>query len=83
MCASVCEAVLAVLEIRIRNWSAIFLKIGYFIGYYVFAVPLKTYRKYGWPKWIVVGQMLKLLGKWPTVISSTVLVDEQYMYNLH
>ena len=28
-------------------------------------VPLKMYRKYGRPKWILVGQMLKLVGKWP------------------
>ena len=32
------------------------------------------YRKYGGPKWILVGQMLKLIGKWPTVISSTACV---------
>ena len=28
-------------------------------------VPLKMYRKYGRPKWILIGQMLKLVGKWP------------------
>ena len=28
-------------------------------------VPLKMYRKYCQPKWILVGQMLKLVGKWP------------------
>ena len=33
-----------VLEIRIRNWSAVFLKIGCFTGYYT-AVPLKMYGK--------------------------------------
>ena len=41
-----------------------FLKIGYFIGYYS-AVPLKMYGKYGRSKQILVGQMLKLVGKWP------------------
>ena len=29
------------------------------------AVPLKLYSKFGRPKWILVGQMLKLVGKWP------------------
>ena len=29
------------------------------------AVPLKMYRKDGRPKWILVSQMLKLVGKWP------------------
>ena len=41
-----------------------FLKIGYFIGYYT-AVPLKMYGKYGRSKEILIGQMLKLVGKWP------------------
>ena len=53
-----------VLEIRIRNWLAIFLKIAYFIG-----VPLKMYRKFGRPKWILVRQMLKLIGKWPMTVN--------------
>ena len=35
------------------------------------AVPLKMYSKFGQPKWILVGQMLKLVGKWSTFISST------------
>ena len=29
------------------------------------AVPFKMYWKFGRPKWILVGQMLKLVGKWP------------------
>ena len=29
------------------------------------AVLLIVYRKFGRPKWILVGQMLKLVGKWP------------------
>ena len=29
------------------------------------AVPLKMYRKYGQLKWILIGQMLKLVRKWP------------------
>ena len=41
-----------------------FLKIWYFNGLLI-TVPLKMYRKYGRPKWILVGQMLKLVGKWP------------------
>ena len=28
------------------------------------AVPLKMYGKFGRPKWILVSQMLKLVGKW-------------------
>ena len=28
------------------------------------AIPLKTYGKLGQPKWILVGQMLKLVRKW-------------------
>ena len=28
-------------------------------------VPLKMYSNFGWPKWILVGQMVKLLRKWP------------------
>ena len=41
-----------------------FLKIGYFIGNYT-AVLLKMHGKYGPSKQILVGQMLKLVGKWP------------------
>jgi len=29
------------------------------------AIPLKMYSKIGQPKWILVSQMLKLVGKWP------------------
>ena len=35
------------------------------------AFPLKMYSKFGQPKWILVGQMLELVGKWPAVISRT------------
>ena len=41
-----------------------FLKIEYFIGYFT-AVPLQMYGKYGRSKSILLGQMLKLVGKWP------------------
>ena len=52
-----------VLEIRIRNWSAVFEdRIFYRL---LIAVPLKMYGKFGQPKWIVVGQILKLVRKWP------------------
>ena len=53
------------LEIRMRNWLAIsenktFYKL-------LITVPLKMYRKHGFvPKWILVGQMLKFVVKWPT-----------------
>jgi len=33
------------------------------------------YSKIGQPKWILVGQMLKLVEKWPTVISSAGSID--------
>ena len=50
-------------EIRIKNWSAIFEdKIFYGL---LTDVPFKMYGKFGRPKWILVGQMLKLVGKWP------------------
>jgi len=29
------------------------------------AIPLKMYSKIGQLKWILVGQILKLIGKWP------------------
>ena len=41
-----------------------FLKIGHFCKLSI-AIPLKMYSKFGQPKWILVGQMLKLVGKWP------------------
>ena len=45
------------------------------------AVPLKMYRKFDQPKWILVRQMVKLIGngQWPTVISST----DTYNYTQH
>ena len=52
-----------VLEIRIRNWLGIFEE-GIFYRLLI-TVPLKMYRKYGRPKWILVSQMLILVGKWP------------------
>ena len=64
----------AVLEIRIRNWSAIFWRYGVLIGYWLLSHWKCTGNMAGWPKWILVGQMLKLVrnGQWLTVISSTV-----------
>ena len=41
-----------------------FLKMWYF-NRLLITVPLKMYWKYGQPKWILVGQMLKLVRKWP------------------
>ena len=32
---------------------------------FLIAVPLKMHSKFSRPKWILVGQMLKLVGKWP------------------
>ena len=53
----------SMLEIRIRNWLAVLEnRIFYRL---LITVLLKMYRKYGQPKWILVGQMLKLVGKWP------------------
>ena len=42
------------------------------------AVPMKKYSKFGRPKCIMIGQMLKLVRKWPTVISSIVFLTHQY-----
>ena len=39
------------------------MKIARIFYRLLIAVPLKMYRKYGRPKWILVGQMLKLFGK--------------------
>ena len=57
----------AVLEIRIRNWSATFFEDSMLYGLLI-AVPLKTYGKFGQPKWTLVSQMLKLVrnGQWST-----------------
>jgi len=63
-------SLISVVEIRIRNWLP-FFKIGAFCRLLI-AIPLKMYSKIGQPRWILVCQMLKLVGKWPTVISSTV-----------
>ena len=40
-----------------------FLEIWY-VYRLVITVLLKMYRKYGQPKWILVGQMLKMVRKW-------------------
>ena len=70
-----------VLEIRIRNcnWLVIFKD---WMCYYT-AVPLKMYGKFGQAKQILVGQMLKLVGKWPMadcVISNTVQLALMFSY---
>ena len=41
-----------------------FLKIGYFYRVLT-AVPLNLYGKFGQLKWILLGQMMKSVGKWP------------------
>ena len=59
-----------VVEIRIRIGRPLFEdRIFYRL---LIAVQLKIYRKFGLPKWILVGQMLKLAKncQCPTVISS-------------
>ena len=63
---------LAVVEIKVRNWSAIFFEDRTFCRLLI-AFPLKMYNKFSQPKWILVGQMLKLVrnGQWAAVISST------------
>ena len=40
---------LTVIEIGIRNWLAVFLKMGHFVGY-LMAFPLKMHSKFGRPK---------------------------------
>ena len=62
----------AVLEIRIRNWSSIFLKMGYFTAA---AVPLKMYRRFvdkidfGRPN----AEISHKNGQWPTLALLTYL----------
>ena len=55
MCKYILSGTCSVLEIRIKNWSAIFLKIGYFISY-----RLLFHCKFTGD---LVSQMLKLFGK--------------------
>ena len=55
MCKYILSVTCSVLEIRIKNWSAIFLKIGYFISY-----RLLFHCKFTGD---LVSQMLKLFGK--------------------
>ena len=45
VCA-LCVCAYVVLEIRIRNWLTVFLKIQYFVGSLT-VVPLKMYGKVG------------------------------------
>ena len=60
------------LEIRIRNQLTVFEdRIFYRLP---IAVLLKMYGKFGQPKQILVGQMLKLVGKWP--------MADHYFYHL-
>ena len=47
-----------------QNLVGHFLKIGHFCRLLI-VIPLKMYSKFGQPKWILVGQLLKLVGKWP------------------
>ena len=42
------------------------------------AVPLKMYSKFDNKKWILIGQMLKLVRKWPTDIFGT-----DHTYNVY
>ena len=66
----------AVVEIRARNWSAIwpFFVDMTFCRLLIF--PDEKYSKFGKPKQILVGQMLMLVGKlpMPTVVSNTAYV---------
>jgi len=54
---------MSLVEIRVRNWSVIFLKIYRTFCRLLIAIPLKMYSKISQPKWILVGQMLKLVRK--------------------
>ena len=62
------EAIPPLLCSSVRNKSR--KLVGYFWEDRTFCrlslpVPLKMYSKFGQPKWILVSQMLKLVGKWP------------------
>jgi len=54
---------MAMVEIKVRNLSAIFEDRAF--CRLLIAIPLKMHSKIGQPKWILVGQMLKLVRKWP------------------
>jgi len=59
-----------VVEIRVRNWLAIFLKIGHFIGYWLpfhWKCTIKLVAKNGF--WS--AKCCEIGCQWPTVISST------------
>ena len=64
---------ITVLEIRIRNWSAIFLKIGYFTGYWLLS-HWKCTRNRADQNGFWSAKYWNWLenGRWPTVISNTV-----------
>jgi len=76
---------IAVVEIRVGYWLAVFLKRGHFVGYWLPSHWKYIRSKIGWPKWILVGQMLKLVRKWPqwpTVISTTYMCVVLYVINI-
>ena len=49
---------------KVQKLVSRFLRIWYF-NMSLITVPLKMCRKYGQPNRILVGQMVKLVGKWP------------------
>jgi len=63
---------ISVIEIRVRNWSAIFLKIGRFVGYWLpshwkCTVKLADQNRC----WLAKCWNWLENGQWPTAISST------------
>ena len=54
---------IVVVEIRVKSWSTMFEDRTLYR--LLIVVQLKMYSKLGQPKSVLVGQMLKLVGKWP------------------
>jgi len=72
MYAACCVYICVVVEIRVRNWLAIFLKIEHFVGYWSsshWKCTVKLADQNGF--WLSKCWNWSENGQWPTVISST------------
>jgi len=70
-----------VVEIRVRNWSAVFLKIGHLVGYWLpshWKCTVKLADQNGF--WSAKCWNCSGNGQWPIVISSTVFPWQSKLY---